>query len=510
MQGHNHNISQLGEYRLIRLLGEGGFAKVYLGEHIHLRTNAAIKVLNEQHLSSVDQQGFLMEAQTIANLQHDHIVRVLGFNIEVSKSGHDSSIPYLVMEYLSGGTLRQHHPHGTIVPLPQIASYVSQVADALQYAHKQGIVHLDVKPENMLLEFSDTSNIKLGDFGIAVTGHDSKKRLVIEDGAMIQGTIPYVAPERFTGSPHRSSDQYSLGIVVYEWLTGIRPFEGTQQQIIFKHINTPPPPLYGKYLHITKEIETVVLRALEKAPGQRYPSVKEFAEALKNALMTAPPLDVQPPTQASSADADAEKPPSAPPKIPVPPKDPPKQQPAPPRQPESPYSPKDRPDPSAPTVPIKPPQTTPSNQPAGGFIAEFIEIVQDQLQVLWKWIELDSEFARLPQNRFFRNCGMLLNFLSAFLVGLLPPYGPSGWLIFYSLLFSIGLFTLCIRTVQPPLSKFFGLSVALYWGFVGLVIGVGLQYTSLPKSLFPPPLLAIVFFGISAYLHLRYVKTRLP
>src|SRR5438128_4030243 len=118
---------QLGNYRLIRLLGEGGFAEVYLGEHIHLGTQAAIKVLHTQ-LTSDDVDTFRTEARTIARLIHPHIVRVLEFGIE-------GKTPFLVMDFAPNGTLRQKHPKGTILPLPTIVPYVKQVADALQYAH---------------------------------------------------------------------------------------------------------------------------------------------------------------------------------------------------------------------------------------------------------------------------------------------------------------------------------------------------------------------------------------
>jgi serine/threonine protein kinase len=555
MQEQNPNLQQLGNYRLIRLLGKGGFAKVYLGEHVHLQTNAAIKVLNEQDLSMVDQQGFIMEARTIRQLNHPHIVRVLDFGIEVSKFGPDRSIPYLVMEYLPGGTLRDRHPHGSMVPLQQIISYVSQVTDALQYAHDRDIVHLDIKPENMLE--ADPDDIQLGDFGIAITGHDSRKALTIKEEVILQGTIPYIAPERFAGTPHRSSDQYSLGIVVYEWLTGTRPFEGTQQQIISMHTNTTPPLLHEKYAHITKETEAVVLRALEKAPDQRYPSVKEFADALKNTLLTAPLLDLdQPPRQASPQAGSTGEPPSGPlsksaptgqapqlptilsvgpqpilPTLPANPVEQPANEPSTPplvhsyqpsRQPygediqqEGPIRP--RPNPNRPqysrvfsdrTHEI-PPNSWKLPASASNGSIEILPFVQNKLQVLGKWIELDPEFATSPQNSFFRKCGMWLNFLSAIFVGLVQS-PPSGWLIFCSLLFSMGFFFLCIRVVNPPLSRLLGLSVACYWGFVGFTIGVDTKqwYPSL-SSLFPPTLLILIFFCISAYFHVRYVNTRL-
>src|SRR6266496_6798466 len=135
---------QLGNYRLLRLLGRGGFAAVYLGEHIHLNSHAAVKLLHTR-LPDEDAQQFLHEAQLLARLAHPHIVRILDFAIQ-------DGTPFLVMEYAPGGTLRSLHPKATQVPLEAVVSYVTQVASALQYAHDQNLVHRDVKPENMVLE----------------------------------------------------------------------------------------------------------------------------------------------------------------------------------------------------------------------------------------------------------------------------------------------------------------------------------------------------------------------
>src|SRR5439155_26111341 len=133
---------QLGNYRLTRLLGQGGFAEVYLGEHVYLKTPAALKVLDTE-LSEQDAASFVQEAQTLAHLSHPHIVRVLDFAVE-------DGTPFLVMEYAPGGSLRQLHPQGTRLPLETIVSYVNQVASALQYAHDQRLMHRDVKQETRL------------------------------------------------------------------------------------------------------------------------------------------------------------------------------------------------------------------------------------------------------------------------------------------------------------------------------------------------------------------------
>src|SRR6266487_4339198 len=149
---------QLGNYRLIRLLGRGGFAEVYLGEHLRLKTQSAIKVLHTQ-ITDNDVEGFLNEAQTIARLEHPHIVRVFDFDVT-------ERVPYLIMSYAPNGTLRQRHAKGTRLPPETILQYIIQIASALQYAHDEKLIHRDIKPENMLLD--RRNNVLLSDFGIAL------------------------------------------------------------------------------------------------------------------------------------------------------------------------------------------------------------------------------------------------------------------------------------------------------------------------------------------------------
>lgn len=261
---------QFGNYRLTRLLGHGGFADVYLGQHRRLNTYAAIKVLHT-HLSNDDLEGFQKEAQTIANLRHSSIVRVFDFDVE-------GDIPFLVMDHAPNGTLRQRHPHGSRLPLTTIVSYVKQLVNALQYAHDQKLIHRDVKPENMLL--GPNNEVLLSDFGIAVVAHSTAS---LKTGAYL-GTVHYSAPEQIRGKPLPASDQYALGIVVYEWLTGARPFSGSSPiAIAMQHLSDPPPPLRGKNSAIPSEVEQVVMTALAKDPKQRFASVQAFATALEQA-----------------------------------------------------------------------------------------------------------------------------------------------------------------------------------------------------------------------------------
>src|SRR3984893_17738955 len=236
---------QMGNYQLTRLLGEGGFAEVYLGEHIHLGTQAAIKVLRTQ-LMSDDVDGFRNEARTVARLIHPNIVRVLEFGIE-------GKTPYLVMDYAPNGTLRQRHPRGTKLPLNTIVSYIRQIAEALQYAHEEKLIHRDIKPENMLL--GRRNEILLSDFGIAIVAQSSRYQNTQE----VAGTVAYMSPEQIQGKPRPASDQYSLAVVVYDWLTKDRLFDGSFTEIATQHVLATPTPLREKDPHISADVEQVVI-----------------------------------------------------------------------------------------------------------------------------------------------------------------------------------------------------------------------------------------------------------
>jgi serine/threonine protein kinase len=263
---------QIGTYRLLRVLGEGGFATVYLGEHEHLGTLAAIKLLHLS-FSPEDGEAFRKEAQLIARLEHPHIVRVLDYDVQ-------AGTPFLVMSFAPGGTLRSVHPKGTVLPLPTVVDYVAQVAEALQYAHDHGIIHRDVKPENLLV--GARQEVLLGDFGIAVLTQRSRS---ISTQTVV-GTAAYMPPEQFRGKPCPASDQYALAVVVYEWLVGERPFSGSFVELASQHLLTPPPRLRQKNPGIALAVERVVLTALAKEPTQRFGSVKDFALALAQASQT--------------------------------------------------------------------------------------------------------------------------------------------------------------------------------------------------------------------------------
>jgi VCBS repeat-containing protein len=259
---------QLGNYRLVRLLGQGGFADVYLAEHIHLDSQAAIKVLQMRLVGSALEQ-FRNEGRIIASLAHPNIVRVFDFDVE-------DGTPFLVMDYAPNGTLRQRYPKGSVLSAVSILPHFRQVALALQYAHDRKLIHRDIKPENMLL--GANGEVLLSDFGLVLLAQSTGSQTAKE----MAGTLPYMAPEQINGKPRSASDQYALGIVLYEWLSGDRPFRGSLVEIATQHLMTPPPPLYGKVPGVSLAIQEVVFTALAKEPLQRFASMQEFATALEN------------------------------------------------------------------------------------------------------------------------------------------------------------------------------------------------------------------------------------
>jgi serine/threonine protein kinase len=227
-----------------------------------------------EHQKAAEARGLLAafraEARTIASLEHLSIVPVLDFGVE-------GNTPFLVMRYAPGGTLHMRYPRGTHVPLAVVVSYVQQISSALHYAHERRLVHRDVKPEN--LPVGRNNEVLLGDFGIALVAQSSRYQYPQN----VAGTISYMAPEQIQSYPCPASDQYSLGIVLYEWLGGEVPFKGAFTDVAVKHALMRPPSLREKIPTLSPFVEQVVLRALAKEPHQRFPTVLAFASALKQA-----------------------------------------------------------------------------------------------------------------------------------------------------------------------------------------------------------------------------------
>src|SRR6266852_612316 len=261
---------QIGNYRLVRLLGSGGFADVYLGQHVHLASKqAAVKMLK---LFDVDVEKFQGEAETTEKLVHPHIVRLLDFALQ-------EGTPFLVLDFAPGGSLRTRHPRGSQLPLDTVVGYLKEITPALQYAHDQNTLHRDIKPGNMLI--GRQGELLLSDFGIAVLSQTGRTSL---QNYTVGGTPFYMAPEQYSGKPEKASDQYSLAVVVYEWLCGTVPFqEGNFIQLGFQHTYVPVPPMREKIPAIPSAVEAVVMTALAKDPHQRFGSVREFSAAFEQA-----------------------------------------------------------------------------------------------------------------------------------------------------------------------------------------------------------------------------------
>jgi serine/threonine protein kinase len=274
---------QLGNYQLIQLLGRGGYAEVYLGKHVRLESQAAIKVLHTRLVSSEEIDRFQGEGRIIARLVHPHIIRVLDFDVQ-------QDIPFMVMDYAPNGTLRKRHPKGEQLALPVILPYVKQVADALQYAHDQQYVHRDIKPENMLVGRND--EILLSDFGTALVSQATGYQNAVQEEVV--GTVSYMAPEQFQGKARPASDQYALAIIVYAWLSGNVPFHGASTEVAIQHSIQPPPSLREKVPGLSPQVEQVIMRALAKDYHQRYPTIQEFALALEQASLSGSSIYAEP------------------------------------------------------------------------------------------------------------------------------------------------------------------------------------------------------------------------
>jgi serine/threonine protein kinase len=262
---------QLGNYQVLRLLGSGAFAEVYLAEHRYLEVLAAIKVLHVRMEPNTHEQ-FRREARTIAHLQHPHIIRVHDFGLQ-------DQMPFLAMEYMPNGMLRTRHPKGTRLPLEQIVQYVKQIASALDYAHQRRVIHRDVKPENMLLSAND--EVVLSDFGIAMVQH-SLDSLSTQSQA---GTPIYMAPEQIQRKPCAASDQYAVGVLIYEWLCGEPPFVGSLFEVLSQHLHELPPSLCTRVPSLPQAVEDAVFCALAKEPSQRFATLEAFVNALQQAAL---------------------------------------------------------------------------------------------------------------------------------------------------------------------------------------------------------------------------------
>jgi serine/threonine protein kinase len=286
---------QIRDYLIQSRLGEGGMAYVYKAYHKRLRREAAIKIILSDIAHDANFQArFEQEAQLIANLQHPNIVSIYDF-------GEDRGLTYLVMQYVGGGTLRQNLPNGRPLEARRAIHYTLQMARALHHAHQHGIVHRDVKPQNMLLSADNPHQLLLSDFGIAKifdrtqedtytgdAGNASLAYPLMTSAGQIVGTAAYMAPEQVNRQPvDARTDVYALGIVLYQMLTGYAPFQSdTTEGLLYQQVHMPPKPVQQLNPDVPDALAQITERALAKNAAHRFPSAEMMAQALESATAT--------------------------------------------------------------------------------------------------------------------------------------------------------------------------------------------------------------------------------
>ncbi len=259
-------------YRLERKLGEGGMATVYLAHDLKHDRQVAIKVLRPELAAVIGADRFLSEIKTTANLQHPHILPLFD-------SGAADSFLFYVMPFIEGESLRDRLNRETQLPIADAVRIATEVASALDYAHRHNVIHRDIKPENILLH---DGRALVADFGIALAASKAGGSRMTETG-MSLGTPHYMSPEQAMGNREITprSDVYALGAMTYEMLLGEPPFTGpTAQSIVAKVMTEKPVPLIGRRERIPPPVEDAVLTALEKLPADRFASAAEFSTAL--------------------------------------------------------------------------------------------------------------------------------------------------------------------------------------------------------------------------------------
>ncbi len=272
---NKHSGKQIGgNYRIVAELGRGGFGDVYLAQHIFFanRPQVAIKLLRASLFSPKEHERFIQEAQLLNMLTHAHILPILD-------AGMQEDLPYIVMEYASGGSLqdRLDKNAGQPFPIDEAITLLTQIGEALHYAHQQNIVHRDLKPDNIL--FNAKGEAVLADFGIAAILSSARTREVGD-----AGTPAYMAPEMFAGKVSVKSDQYALGCIAYELVTGRKPFEVDGVPIIavqFQHAKVEPDALTQYNPRIPAHIEKAILTAMAKDRANRHTDVYVFLTALQ-------------------------------------------------------------------------------------------------------------------------------------------------------------------------------------------------------------------------------------
>jgi eukaryotic-like serine/threonine-protein kinase len=270
---------QVGKYDVQKMLGKGATGTVYLAKDTFTGKEVALKtiepeVFRDPEFGTVYRSQFLNEASLAGKLRHPHIVSILDAVV-----GEDSG--HIAMELVTGGDLSKHCTPGTLLPVPDVLQIGFKCCGALEYAAKEGIVHRDIKPANIML--ASGTEVKIADFGAAVLKKSQVKKSQIVSAAL--GSPYYMAPEQIQGKPlNFHCDMYALGVVLYELLTGKRPFIGANlEDLIAKILKHEPLPPSEARPELPKAIDSVLLRALKKDPAQRYPTWPEFALELSRA-----------------------------------------------------------------------------------------------------------------------------------------------------------------------------------------------------------------------------------
>src|ERR687888_400900 len=274
-------LKTLGRYNIERTLGKGAMGVVYEGVDPRVGRRVAIKTILKSHLDEDTARDYSMrfvrEAQAVARLNHPNIVQVYDF-------GEEADIAYLVMEFIRGKELKTFFDANERFDLKEAVRIMCELCDALDFAHNAGIIHRDIKPANVMLDAQ--ARTKLTDFGVArVTDSDKTSVERTQAGTMV-GTPAYMSPEQITGgSIDKRTDVFSAGIILYQFLTGEKPFTGSGAWTIAKKIIQEEPPLPSSLNDaVTPLFDAVVNRALAKDPDERFPSARELALALKRAL----------------------------------------------------------------------------------------------------------------------------------------------------------------------------------------------------------------------------------
>jgi serine/threonine-protein kinase len=270
----------LDDYHILALLSRRERIAICRATHPDFEEEVAIKILFPEEIANERERQFAekrfsKEAYYLMQMDHPSIVKAFDY-------GKVESLHYLVMEYAPYGSLAQKHSLGKRLSLDRASSYLGQIGPAVQYLHSLGLIHRDIKPGNIFVGAGN--RLLLGDFGLVTSScRPQQPRVYLEYG----GTRAYMAPEQLRGEPCQASDQYALATMVFEWLTGCSPFDGTPEEITQMRLNFPAPSMRVIVPEIPAAVDRVVMTALRRSPHHRYTSIQEFIQAFEEACIPA-------------------------------------------------------------------------------------------------------------------------------------------------------------------------------------------------------------------------------